>query len=79
MLQWRLMLATLVAPVDPRGGPIKTELIFGSAATQPVKLHVHRFGLTRHDYVVSDSGGSGVISLKGRRWLCQTNFDECLV
>ena len=53
--QWRMMIGTVVPPVDPPGVPIKTELILGGAATQPVKPHVHRFCLTGHDCVVSDA------------------------
>ena len=78
MVQCRLVLGAVVAPVDPPGGPIKTELILGGAETQPVKPHVHIFGLAGHNCVVSDAGGSGVVSLKGRRWLRPTHFNECL-
>ena len=57
MVQWRLMFGAIVSPVKSPGGPIKTELILGGAAAQPVKLHVHNFGMTRHDSVVSEAGG----------------------
>ena len=67
MVHWQGMLGAIVDPVDPPGQQIKTELILGSMETQPVKLHVHIFGMKRHDCVVNDSVGSGVVSLKGRR------------
>ena len=54
------------------------ELILGGSATEPVKLNVHRFVLTRHDCVVSEAVSIGVISLKGGRWLQTTHFNECL-
>ena len=72
------MLGAIFAPVESPGVPIKTELILGGAATQPVKPHVHSFGLTRHNCVVSDAGGNGFIFLKGRRWLRPTHYKECL-
>ena len=78
MVQWQLMLGAIVAPVDSLRGPIKTELILGVAETQPIKPHVHSFGLTSHGYIVSEAGGGGVVSLKGRRWLRPTHFNECL-
>ena len=37
VVQWWVILGNLVAPVDTPGGPIKTELILGSTAMQPVK------------------------------------------
>ena len=75
MVQWRLMLGAVVAPVESPGGGIKTEFILGGAAPQPIKPHVHSFGLTRHDCVVSDAGGGGVVILKGRGWFCPTHFN----
>ena len=78
VVQWRVMLGALVAPVDPPGGAIKMELLLGRVATQPVKLHVHRFVLMRKYCVVSDAGGSVVVSFQGRRWLGPTHSDECL-
>ena len=74
-----MILGAVSAPVDSPGGPIKTELILGGAETQPIKLHVHGFGLTRHDCVVSDAVRSGVVNLKGRRWFQPTYFNVCLV
>ena len=79
MIQWRLILGAVFTPVESPGGPIKTELILGGAETQPIKPHVHRFGLTRQNCVVSDAGGGGVVSLKGRRWPRPTHFNEGLV
>ena len=78
VVKWWMMLGTVVDPVDPPGGTIKMELILGGSATQPVKLHVHRFVMKRQDCVVSDAVSSGVISLKGIRWLRTTHFKECL-
>ena len=78
MIQWWMMLGAVVVPVESPRVPIKTELILGSTATQPVKPHFHSFGLTRHNCVVSVAGGGGVISLKERRWLRPTHFNECL-
>ena len=78
MVQWRVMLGALVAPVESPGGPIKTELILGEAETQPIKPHAHIFGLTRHDCIVRDNCGGGVVSLKRRRCLRPTHFNECL-
>ena len=73
------MLGAVITPVEPSGGPIKAELILCGAEMQPIKPHVHRFGLTRQNGVVSDAGGKGVISLKGRRWLWPMHSNECLV
>ena len=78
VVQWRVMIGSVVAPFDSPGGPIKTELILGGAATQPIKLYVHSFGLTRRNFVVSDAGVGGVVSLKGRMWLRPTHLNECL-
>ena len=72
------MLGAIFAPVESSGGPIKTELILGGAATQPVKPHVHSFGLTRHDCIVRDNCGGGVVSLKQIICLRPTHFNECL-
>ena len=74
-----MILGAVLTSVDPPGGPIKTELILGRSETQPVKPHVHRFGLTRHDCVASDAVDVGVVSFKGRRWLRPTHLNECLV
>ena len=79
VVQWWVVVGALVAPDESPGGPIKSELILGGAETQPIKLHVGRFGLTRHNYVVSEAGGGGFVSLKGGRWLWSTYFNECLV
>ena len=46
------MLGAVVAPVEPPGVPIKAELILCSAEMQPIKPHVHRDGLTRHNGVI---------------------------
>ena len=78
VVQWQVMIGAVVAPIESPGGPIKTELILGGAATQPVKPNVHSFGMTRHNCVVSDSGGSGAFSLKGIRWLRTTHFNKFL-
>ena len=78
VLQLRVMLVAVVALVDISRGPIKLELVLVSAATQPVKPHVHIFVLTRHNCVVSDARGSGFFILKGRIWLRTTYFDGCL-
>ena len=78
MVQWRVMLGAVVASVDTPGDPIKTELISGGAAMQPVEPQVHKFGLMRHKCVVSDAGGDVIVSLKGSKWLQPTHFNECL-
>ena len=78
MVQWRLMLGAVVAPVESPGGGIKTEFILGGAAPQPIKPHVHSFGPTRHNCVVSDSSGGGVVSLKGIKWLRPMHFNKFL-
>ena len=78
VVQWRVMIGSVVAPFDSPGGPIKTELILGGAATQPIKPHVHIFGLTKHNGVVSDFGDGGVVSLKCIKWLKPTHSNECL-
>ena len=78
LVQLRVVVFTVVSPVESPGGPIKMEFIMGGVATQPIKPHVHIFGLTRHDCVVSNAGGGGFVTLKGRRWLQPTNFNECL-
>ena len=72
----QVMLGAVLSPVDPPGGLIKMELILGGVATQPVTPHVHRFGLMRHNCVVSDAGGGGVASLKERKWVRPMNFNE---
>ena len=61
LVQWWLMLGAVFDPVESPRGPIKMELILGGAATQTIKLHVHIFGLTRHDCVGSDAVGGGVV------------------
>ena len=63
VVQRRVMLGAVVAPVESAGGPIEVKLILGGMAAQPVKTHVHRFGLVRHDGVVGDTGGRGIIGL----------------
>ena len=78
MVHCRVVIGVVVAPVESPGGPIKTELILGVAATQPVKPYFRIFCLTRHNCVFSDAGGGGVVSLKGRRWLRPMYFNECL-
>ena len=72
------MLGAVITPVEHSGGPIKAELILCGAEMQPIKPHVHRFGLTRQNCVVSDAGGGGVAIFKGRRCLWTTHFNECL-
>ena len=47
-----MMLGAVVAPVEPPGVPIKAELILCSEEMQPIKPHVHRDGLTRHNGVI---------------------------
>ena len=66
MVQWRVVLGDVVDPVDPPRAPIKTELILGSAAGKPIKPYVHRFGMKRHNCVITEAGGGGVVSLKGK-------------
>ena len=57
------MLGAVAGTVDSSRVPIKSKLILGGTAAQPVKMHIHRFGLARHDGVVGNYGGGGVIGL----------------
>ena len=52
VLQRRMLLGAVITPVEPSGGPIKAELILCGAEMQPIKPHVHRFGLTRQNGVI---------------------------
>ena len=52
VLHWRMMLGAVITPVEPSRVPIKAELILCSAEMQPIKPHVHRDGLTRHNGVI---------------------------
>ena len=63
MVQRRVMLGALVAPVESSRSPIEVKLILGGMAAQPLKTHVHQFGLVRHDGVVSNAGNGRVIGL----------------
>ena len=78
MVDDRMMLGAVVAPVERAPGPAESELSVDFTATQPVETHVHGLGLTWHDSVVGDTSCSGVVSLERRGWLRPVHFNEHL-
>ncbi|EJK50728.1 hypothetical protein THAOC_30183 [Thalassiosira oceanica] len=63
MMRGSVVLGHVVGKVECAGSPIEAELVAEVAVAEPVKVHVHGFGLLGLDGVVDDAGGGGVIGL----------------
>jgi hypothetical protein len=68
------MFGPVVGQVCCAGRPEELELALGFTASQPVKLHVHCFGLPWLNVACDNSKGSAVISLHWCRWLWAAHF-----
>ena len=58
--------------------PKEPELNLSFTAAEPVVLHVHGFGFSLNDGVISNTNCSGVITLDGRFWMRPTHLNKGL-
>ena len=63
VVQQQAMLGAVVDPVESNRAPIEAKRILDGMEAQPVKMHVHLFGLARCDGIVCNTDGGGVIGL----------------
>mmetsp|Transcript_14003 Transcript_14003/g.31893 ORF Transcript_14003/g.31893 Transcript_14003/m.31893 type:complete len:205 (-) Transcript_14003:3807-4421(-) len=76
MMRGSVVLGHVVGIVECAGSPVEAELVAEFAVAEPVKTHVHGFGLLGLDGVVDDAGGGGVIGLDWGGGLLVAQFFE---
>ncbi len=69
MMGGAMMFGPVVSQVCCAGPPVETQLALGFMASQPVKLHVHCFGLPWLYVACDNCVGSAAISLHWCGWL----------
>jgi hypothetical protein len=79
MMGGAVMFGPVVGHVRFAGPPEETELDLGFTASQPVKLHVHCFGLPWLNVACDNSKGSAVISLHQCGWVWVAHFFQELL
>jgi hypothetical protein len=71
-----MMLGEIVGQIREAGSPVNNKLFLFDAVLNPVETHVNGFRTSLLDGFVGYSGGTGVIGLDRRRWLCVAQFVE---
>ena len=78
MIKGGVIFGAIIGNIVSTRIPKEPELALSFAAGEPVVLHVHGFGLTLDDGVISNTNYSGVITLDGRFGMGPTHIDKVL-
>ena len=76
MVFCRVMLGKVISPIAAAAFPIDNKLSLADAVTDPIKAHVHGFGLLLFYTIVGNAGGSGVVGYHWCWWLWVAKFLE---
>lgn len=71
-----VMFGMIITEIIGTWSPVDKEVALANTILNPVKTHVHGFGLALADSAVGDSGGSRVIGLDRGGRLGMAHFDE---
>ena len=73
------MFGEVISEIVRTTAPMNDEITLGNAITNPVKMHIHGFGVTLLDCVISNTSSASIlVSLNKSGWLGVTHLDESL-
>ena len=78
MIKVRVVFGAIIGNIFGTRSQKELELVLSFAVGQPMVLHVHGFGLTLDDGVISKTNYSGVITLGGIFGMRPTHLDKGL-
>ena len=71
-----MMFGEVVTQVVSTFAPVHEELSLSNTVLNPIKAHVHGFGLALSHSTIGDASSTGIVSLYRCRWLRPSHFEE---
>ena len=72
------MFGEVISQIVRTTAPVNDEIALGNAIAHPVKTHIHGFGATLLDSVISNASSTSVVSLNESGWLGVTHLEKSL-